>query len=108
MALYLVRFGYSSETWAALVQNPQDRRELLQSRMFAFGGRLHGFWYSLGEHDGYALTEFPDDVSVAAAHVAIEASGAFDHLDAVQLLTVEEMMVAMDRAGDVVYAKPGG
>ena len=106
MSFYLVRFGYSPDTWAALVQNPQDRRDLLAARIFGMGGRLHGFWYCLDEHDGFAITEFPDDVS-AAAHVAIEASGAFDHLDATPVLTVEEMVEAMERANDFAYAKPG-
>ena len=62
MAIYLVRFGYTSESWAAMIENPQDRRDQLASRIFSLGGRLVGFWYSLGEHDGYALTEYPDAI----------------------------------------------
>jgi uncharacterized protein with GYD domain len=108
MPLYLVRFGYTPESWAALLANPQDRRDQLASRIFGFGGRLHGFWYSLGEHDGYALTEFPDEVACAAAHVALEASGAFDHLDATHLVSVDEMVEAMQRANDFAFARPGG
>jgi len=27
MAMYLTRFTYTPETWARLIQNPEDRRE---------------------------------------------------------------------------------
>ena len=27
MAMYLTRFSYTPETWARLIQNPEDRRE---------------------------------------------------------------------------------
>jgi uncharacterized protein with GYD domain len=107
MALYLVRFGYTAESWAALLAHPQDRRDQLAARIFGFGGRLQGFWYSLGEHDGYAITEFPDEVSWAAAHVALKASGAFDHLEATKLVSVDDMVEAMQRANDFAYARPG-
>jgi uncharacterized protein with GYD domain len=108
MALYLYRFGYTPEAWAALMENPQDRRDMLAARLFGtFGGQLHGFWYCFGEHDGYALVELPDNGSAAAASVAVAATGSFRHLETTVLLTVDEMVAAMDRASDFAYAKPG-
>ena len=108
MALYLYRFGYTPEAWAALMENPQDRRDMLASRIFGtFKGQLHGFWYAFGEHDGYALAELPDQVSAAAASVAVAATGSFRHLETTVLITTEEMVEAMDRAGEFAYAKPG-
>ncbi len=32
MPLYLTRFSYTPETWARLIDNPEDRREAAQSR----------------------------------------------------------------------------
>ena len=46
MALYLFRFGYTPEAWAALLEKPADRRDMLASQLFAFGGQLQGFWYA--------------------------------------------------------------
>jgi uncharacterized protein with GYD domain len=40
------------------------------------GGKLHGFWYAFGAHDGYNLWEAPDDVSMAAVALAIGGGGA--------------------------------
>jgi uncharacterized protein with GYD domain len=108
MARYLYRFGYTPEAWKALMENPQDRRDMLASQIFGtFGGRLEGFWYCFGEQDGYALVELPDKVSAAAASVAVAATGSFRHLDTTVLISVDEMVEAMDRASSFRYSKPG-
>jgi len=107
LPLYLFRFGYTAEAWSALMQNPQDRREMLASRIFGMGGRLQGFWYAFGEHDGYALAELPDNVSAASVAVAVNGTGAFRHLDTTVLISAEEMLEAMEHANDFGYAKPG-
>lgn len=107
MALHLVRFGYTPEAWTALIENPQDRRDMLSSRIFGIGGRLDGFWYANGEHDGYALVDFPDHVAAATVLTAIKATGSFRFLDAVPLLTMEEMLEALQRANEFAYAEPG-
>jgi hypothetical protein len=66
MPLYLSRFSYTPETWARLIGNPEDRREAARSYIESVGGKLHGFWYAFGTHDGYNLWEAPDNVSMAA------------------------------------------
>jgi uncharacterized protein with GYD domain len=109
MALYLYRFGYAPEAWAALMEHPGDRRDMLASQIFAtFGGRLEGFWYCFGEQDGYALVDLPDTVSAAAASVAVAATGSFRLLETTVLISVDDMMAAIDRASDFGYVKPGG
>ena len=108
MALYLFRFGYTPEAWAALIEKPEDRRTTLASRIFGtFGGRLEGFWYAFGEHDGYALVDLPDSVSAAAASAAVAATGSFRRLETTVLITVDEMIEALERAAEFAYAKPG-
>ena len=64
MALYLSRFTYTPQTWARLIANPEDRRKAAQSYIESVGGKLHGFWYAFGTHDGYNLWEAPDNVSI--------------------------------------------
>jgi hypothetical protein len=39
--------------------------------------------------------------------VALEATGTFRHLDSTALLSVEEMVEAMQRANEFAFAKPG-
>ena len=55
MPFYLTRFSYTPETWARLIKNPEDRRIAAQRYIESVGGKLHGFWYAFGDHDGYNL-----------------------------------------------------
>ncbi len=59
MPLYLTRFSCTPETWARLIGNPEDRRKAAQAYIESVGGKLQGFWYAFGEHDGYNLRRPP-------------------------------------------------
>jgi uncharacterized protein with GYD domain len=107
MTLYLSKFSYTPATWARLIEHPEDRRTAAQSYIESVGGRLHGFWYAFGEHDGYTLWEAPDDVSMAAVALAIGSGGALTSLETTVLLTVEETMDALRRAQEIRYRAPG-
>ena len=91
MATYLFSFNYTPESWAAMIEHPEDRREMLATQIFAFGGQGQGFWYSFGEHDGYALAELSDDVAAAAVLAAISASGSLRHLEATVLIQADDI-----------------
>lgn len=50
MPFYLTRFNYTPATWAKLIKNPEDRRIAAKQYIESVGGKLHGFWYALGDH----------------------------------------------------------
>jgi uncharacterized protein with GYD domain len=108
MPLYLSRFSYTPATWAKLIKSPEDRRAAAKQYIEAVGGKLHGFWYAFGEHDGYNLWEAPDNVSMAATVLAINAGGALSSIQTTALLTVEETLAALKRASSIQYRPPGG
>src|SRR5215217_8604084 len=103
MAFYLTRFRYTPETWARLIANPEDRRKAAQEYIESVGGKLHGFWYAFGEHDGYNLWEAPDNVSMAATVLAIGAGGALRSAETTVLLSVEETLAALQKASTITY-----
>ena len=107
MPLYLSKFSYTPETWARLTRNPEDRRKAAQSYIESVGGKLHGFFYAFGTHDGYNLWEAPDNVSMAAVALAISGGGALSSFETTVLLTVEETMDALRKAGQLAYRAPG-
>jgi uncharacterized protein with GYD domain len=107
MPLYLTKFSYKPETWARLIANPEDRREAAQSYIESVGGKLHGFWYAFGTHDGYSLWEAPDNASMAAVALAITAGGALSSFETTVLLTVDETLDALGKAKQVGYRAPG-
>ena len=103
MGLYLTRFSYTPETWARLIDNPEDRRQAAASYIESVGGKLHGFWYAFG----YNLWEAPDNVSMAAVALAIGGGGALRSFETTVLLTVEETLEALRKAEQVQYRPPG-
>jgi uncharacterized protein with GYD domain len=108
MPLYLTRFSLTSEAWAALIKRPEDRRKEIGRLMEAAGGKLHGYWYAFGDHDGYALIEAPDNTAVASAVVTVAGGGAVRSMSTTVLVTVEEMLEALGRAQSIAYRPPGG
>ena len=107
MPLYLSKFSYSPETWARLINKPEDRRKAAQTYIESVGGKLHGFWYAFGNHDGYNLWEAPDNVSMAAVALAIGGGGALSSFETTVLLTVDETLDALRKAQQVQYRAPG-
>jgi uncharacterized protein with GYD domain len=107
MPLYLTRFSYTPQTWARLIQNPEDRRKAAQAYIESVGGTLHGFWYAFGSHDGVTLWEAPDNVSMAAVALAIGSGGAVTDLETTVLLTVDDTLDALRTAQGITYRPPG-
>jgi len=107
MPLYMTTFGYTPETWAMMIADPEDRSRAASAYIESVGGRLHGFWYAFGTHDGISLWEAPDNVSMAAVALAIGGGGAVRNIETTVLLTVEETLDALIRAQTVGYRAPG-
>lgn len=107
MPLYLTRTTYTPETWAKLVEQPEDRRDAIRALAESVGGQLLDIWYAFGEHDTYTLIDAPGHVEMASALTRVAASGAFSRLETTPLLTVDEMLEALGRAREATYTAPG-
>jgi uncharacterized protein with GYD domain len=106
--LYLIKFSMTPEAWAGLIKQPEDRRQEIGRLMEAAGGKLHGYWYAFGDHDGYALIEAPDNTAAASTMATVAGGGAVRSLSTTVLMTVEEMLDALSRAQNIAYRPPGG
>ena len=106
MPMYLTRFSYTPETWARMIQDPEDGRKAAAAYIESVGGKLHGFWYAFGAYDGLTLWEAPDDVSMAAVALAIGSGGAMRGMETTVLLSVEDTMAALGTARTVGYRPP--
>lgn len=107
MPFYLMRFSYTPEAWSRLIRKPEDRRDVARAVLGKLGGKLHGFWYAFGEHDGFLLIEVPDNATAAAFSVGISAGGALRSAETIPLLTVEETLAMLEKAQDLPYRSPG-
>ncbi len=108
MGTYMIQGSYTSETWAALVKNPEDRGAAVKKLTEALGGRMLDIYYCFGEYDFVVIFEIPDDVTTMAAILAAVAPGHLKATKTTKLLTMEEAMEAMEKAGKLVYAAPKG
>jgi uncharacterized protein with GYD domain len=103
MADYLLQLSYTAPAWAAMVKRPENRVEAVRKPVEKLGGQIKGFWMSFGEHDLVGILEMPDNVSAAAFVMAIAGGGACSNIKTTPLLTVDEGMAAMKKAGASRY-----
>ena len=107
MPLYMTQFAYTSEAWAALTHNPEDRSEAFGSLAESMGGRLLSFYNSFGEYDGLVIYEAPDQSTAAAIVLAAVSPGHLSTAKTTVLLSAEEGVEAMRKAGQATYRRPG-
>lgn len=106
MPLYMTQYAYTSDAWAALAKNPQNREGVFRSLVEKLGGRLLAFYYSFGEYDGVFITEMPDETTVTTALIAAVSAGHLKAIKTTTLLTTEQTLKAMREAGTQSYQAP--
>ena len=106
MAFYLYQAAYTTEAWAAQLENPQDVRERTKPMFDALGGKIVGMWYAFGEWDIVVIIECPDNVSYAAAAIAVAAGGPVKAARTTVLMSIEEGLAATAKAKGVGYQPP--
>ena len=108
MPLYEMRWMFKGAALKSMTDTPQDREPPARELIEGFGGRLHHYYFMLGEYDGLAIVEFPDDASAAATSMRAGASGAFARFETHPLLTAQEAQRAMQMVKDraVAYRAP--
>ena len=105
MALYLLHGSYTAEgTRGLLKDGGTKRRAVVQKMVEQVGGKLHATYYALGDDDVYVIAEIPDQTTVVALSLAVNASGAI-HLKTTALLTPEEIDAATKKS--INYKAPG-
>jgi uncharacterized protein with GYD domain len=106
MPQYLVQAAYTPEAWAAMVKTPQNRLEAVRPVVQKLGGKIEGGWLSFGEYDVVVICELPNNVSAAALSMAASAGGAVKAVKTTPLMSIDEAMEAMRKAGGAGYRPP--
>ncbi len=106
MPRYLLSVAYTPEAWAAMVKNPQNRRDAVRPVIEGMGGKLEALYLAFGDHDAFALIEMPDNITASAVAMAVAASGSLKSISTTVLMTPEEAMEAMKKAGGAGYRPP--
>ena len=72
------------------------------------GGQLIDLYYHFGEYDGTVIFEAPDDTTATATVLAAVSPGHIRASKTTRLMTAEEAMDAMRKAGGQSYQAPTG
>ena len=108
MPYYLIQAAYTGDAWRTQTGNPQNIIDRVRPAAENLGGTVESAYYAFGEYDVVAIVQFPDNVSAAAFSVAASAGGAAKAIKTTPLMTVEEGMEMMRKAGGAGYRPPGG
>jgi uncharacterized protein with GYD domain len=106
MAFYMFQGAYTPEALATMTKNPQDRSVVLAELIQKLGGQQISFYSCFGEYDVVVIFEAPDDTTASAIVLAAISPGHAKTAKTTKLLTVQETMEAMRKAGSVTYQAP--
>ena len=99
---YLAYFKYTDAAVKAMTDNPQDREAAARKLAETFGGKLDViYWTTCGPYDGFAVFEYPDDVTAEASVALARSSGNFQKNESIPLLNAAELKAAMQKVKDV-------
>jgi uncharacterized protein with GYD domain len=105
MPKYLIQGSYTAEGAKGLRKDGgSKRRQVAEALAKEAGGKLEAFYFTFGETDVAIIADLPDNVSVAALSLAVNASGV-TKVRTTPLLTPEEMDAAAKK--QLGYRGPG-
>ena len=105
MPKYLSRTSYTADGLKGLFKDGgTKRKEAMKGLAESLGGKLEAFYYAFGDDDLYAIWDMPDNVTVAAVSIMVNASGTANAKVTV-LLTPEEIDRAVKTSVD--FSPPG-
>lgn len=105
MPKYLLEARYTAEGAKGLLKDGgTKRRQAAEAALKSVGANLEAFYYAFGGCDAIVLLDAPDNATVTAASIAINASGAVTVRTTV-LQTPEEVDQAVKKT--VSYTPPG-
>ena len=108
MPLYMIQFSYTPEAKAALGRVPEDRSVVFGRLVEDMGGRLDAFYNSLGDYDGVAIFEAPDEQAAHGIELAASQPGHLKETKILTLIPVEGSLEAMREASEQEYPAPKG
>jgi uncharacterized protein with GYD domain len=106
MPKYLIQTAYTPESWAAMTKSPQDRIDAVRPAIEGLGGTLEVGYLAFGEYDIVAVVDFPDNVSAASFSISVAAKGGVKAFKTTPLMTMDEAVRAMEKAGGSTYSPP--
>jgi uncharacterized protein with GYD domain len=99
MTIYISRGRFTSDAVKGMVTKPENREEAVSKLCESVGGRLIGWYLTMGHHDWLAIAEFPDDKAAASAILAAAAGGSLTDIETTPAMTAKDAHATFVSAG---------
>lgn len=108
MPKYLALFSYEAEAKAAMIESPADREGPVRAVLDSVGASLECMYWMFGKHDGVAIVDAPDSLTMAGISAAISSTGAITS-ETHELFTADDVhrILATARTAREHFARPG-
>jgi uncharacterized protein with GYD domain len=80
------------------------RRAAVQKALDSVGGKLEAFYFAFGRDDAYVIVDVPDNASVIAVSLAVNASGVV-RVSTTPLISPDDLDAASKKS--IGYRAPG-
>ena len=107
MPTYMTRGNYTQGSWASLVDNPQNRLEIIETLGKEVGVKIIAAYYSLGERDFLIISEASDVTDSSALLMKVASTGSVNNLETTVLMSGEDGVSSLTKAKSVEYRPPG-
>jgi uncharacterized protein with GYD domain len=105
MSKYLIEVSYTAEGAKGVLKDGGSKRvEAARAAIQSVGGTLESMYFAFGEIDAIVIADVPDPASMAAAGLALSASGSVSSRTTV-LLTAADVDAAARKTP--AYTPPG-
>jgi uncharacterized protein with GYD domain len=105
MPKFLITASYTAEgTKGLLKEGGSGRRAAVQKVLDSVGGKLEAFYFAFGKEDAYVIVDVPDNASVIAVSLAVNASGVV-RVSTTPLIAPDDLDVASKKS--IAFRPPG-
>ena len=101
MTIYISQGRYTAAAIRAMTAKPENRSEAIAEVLAAAGGRLIGWYLTLGRYDWLIVAEAPDERTLGAAVLAAVAGGSLSDITTTVALSAEDTVKAFGQAGEL-------
>jgi uncharacterized protein with GYD domain len=108
MPKYLALFSYEAEAKAAMIEHPLDRDAPVRAVLESVGASLECMYWMFGAHDGIAIVDAPDAITMAGISAAISSTGTV-RSETHELFTADDAHDILEtaRTAREHFARPG-
>ena len=99
MTIYISRGRFTSDAVKGMLGKPENREEAVAKLFKSVGGKLIGWYLTMGHFDWLVIGEFPNEKAAASAILAAAAGGSLSDMETTVAMTSEDALATFKSAG---------